>query len=65
MNEQQIFILMMILGMFSFLGFGISSANSIEAKNNIIVGNILTFLTFIGLLSFLVGFCGLIVINIK
>lgn len=54
-----IFSWMMLLGAFGFMGFGFST-NSIEAQENKKVGNILTFLTVLGLISFLIGLIGVL-----
>lgn len=57
----QVFTLMAILGGFCFLGFGICSANSIEAQESEVASNIMVGLTVLGALSFIVGFIGLVV----
>ena len=56
----QIFGLMAFLGGFSFIGFGIAVANSIEAQKSKTVVNFLTVLTVIGMLLFIIGLIGLI-----
>lgn len=53
---EQISVLMICLGMFTFLGCGISSVNSIEAKESETTANILGVLAFIGGICFILGF---------
>ena len=55
----QIFGLMVLLGGFSFIGFGICVANSIEAKESEKVANIMSVLSVAGMLSFITGLIGL------
>jgi hypothetical protein len=59
----QIFAIMMFLGAFCFLSFGLCSANSIESKNSKKIQNILTFLSVLGLLSFIIGVIGAFWVN--
>lgn len=59
----QIFALMAILGAFTFIGMGLSVANSIEAKESETASNIMIVLMLIGIISFLVGFFGLIIVG--
>ena len=59
----QIFGLMVLLGGFSFIGFGICVANSIEAKESEKVANIITGLSVTGMLSFIIGLIGLFVVS--
>ena len=61
---EEIFILMVICGGFAFLGFGLCVANSIEAKENKNVEILLTGLTVVGVLFFLIGLIGLIITQI-
>ena len=58
---EQFFALMAFLGAFLFLGMGLSLANSIEAKESETASNIMTFLMISGILSFLIGFFGLMI----
>lgn len=57
----QIFTLMAFLGGFSFIGFGLCVANSNLSK---ISSNIMTGFSVIGMVSFLIGIIGLIVMNL-
>lgn len=57
---EQIFALMAFLGGFIFISMGLCVANSIEAKESKIVSNIMTFISILGMVSFLVGFFGLL-----
>lgn len=57
----QIFGLMVLLGGFSFIGFGICVANSIEAKQSEKVANVMSVLSVAGVLSFITGLIGLFV----
>ena len=59
----QLFGLMAFLGGFSFIGFGICVANSIEAKESNKVANIMTGLSVVGALSFIIGLIGLFVVS--
>jgi amino acid transporter len=52
---------MILFGAFLFLGFGIASANSIEAANNKRLGMIMTIISFGGCLAFLVGLIGVLI----
>jgi len=61
---EQIFALMLGLGGFSFIMCGICIGNSIEAKESVIVANILTGFSVLGVLSFVIGFIGLIAVNL-
>jgi len=58
---EQIFALMAFLGAFTFLGMGLSIANSIEAKESVKTANIMTVIMILGIVSFLIGFFGLII----
>jgi hypothetical protein len=60
----QIFILMAILGGFTFLGMGLSIGNSIEAKESEKTANIMTIIMLFGVASFIIGFVGLVVMGI-
>jgi hypothetical protein len=60
----QIFILMAILGGFTFLGMGLCIGNSIEAKESEKTANIMTVIMLLGVCSFLIGFVGLVVMGI-
>ena len=60
----QIFILMAILGGFTFLGMGLSIGNSIEAKESERAANIMTAIMLLGVCSFLIGFVGLVVMGV-
>ena len=62
---EQIFVLMMVLGAFCFLSFGICVGNSIEAKESKITANIMTIFSVLGMLSLIIGFIGLLIINFK
>jgi hypothetical protein len=64
MNLEQIFFLMAFLGGFSFIGFGLCVANSIEAKESEKIANIMTAFSVIGAICFLIGLIGLFIINI-
>lgn len=57
----QILTLMAFLGAFTFIGMGISVANSIEAKESKIAENIMTIIMLLGIASFLIGFFGLLI----
>ena len=57
----QVFALMAFLGGFCFIGFGICSANSIEAKESEVASNMMVGLTALGSLSFIIGFIGLVI----
>jgi len=57
----QILALMALLGAFTFMGMGISVANSIEAKESKISENIMTVIMILGIASFLIGFFGLLI----
>jgi hypothetical protein len=59
----QIFALMAFFGGFSFIGFGICVANSIEAKESEKIANIMTGLSVTGMLSFIIGLIGLFVVS--
>lgn len=59
----QIFALMAFLGGFSFIGFGICVANSIEAEKSEKTSNIMTVLSVTGMLSFIIGLIGLAVMS--
>lgn len=59
----EIFLLMVLVGGFSFIGFGISAANSIEAKQSEKVGNVMVVLSFAGVLLFIAGLIGLFVVS--
>jgi uncharacterized membrane protein len=61
----QIFGLMSFLGAFCFIGFGLSVANSIEANESKIAANIMTGLTVIGVLSFIIGMIGLFIVSLN
>ena len=54
---------MTFLGGFSFVGFGICVANSIEAQESNKVANIMTGLSITGMLSFIIGLIGLFVVS--
>ena len=60
----QIFILMAILGGFTFLGMGLSVANSIEAKESEKAANTMLVIMLLGIASFIIGIIGCIVIGI-
>ena len=60
---EQILMLMAIIGAFLFIAFGLSAANSIEAKESEIVSNIFTGLLILGIVCFLIGFFGLIIVG--
>lgn len=64
MKTEQILVLMILLGAFTFISMGLCAANSIEAYKSKKVANIMTVLTIIGMLSFLVGLCGVLILSI-
>lgn len=64
MNMEQILALMTFLGAFTFLSMGLCIANSIEAKESERTSNIMLFIMFIGIASFLIGFFGLLILGI-
>lgn len=57
----QIFALMAFLGAFTLLGMGLCIANSIEARESEKTAKIMTVILILGILSFLIGFFGLII----
>lgn len=58
----QIFVYMLIIGGMTFIGFGQSSSFSIETSNTQRVKNtLLSIITSIGALLFLIGMLGLII----
>lgn len=57
----QILELMAFLGAFTFIGMGISIANSIEAKESKIASKIMFIIMILGIASFLIGFLGLLI----
>lgn len=59
---EQIFALMTGIGAMMFLFSGIS-INSIEAQESELFKNILSGLVFLSMVSFVIGFSGLILIN--
>lgn len=61
---EQILGLMAFLGAFTFLGMGLSIANSIEAKESEKTANIMLIIMILGIISFLIGFFGLIIYGI-
>ena len=61
---EQVFALMIFLGGFTFISFGICVGNSIEAKENKRVAIVLTGFTVLGALSLLIGLVGLIIISL-
>lgn len=58
---MEIFKIMILFGGLAFMSFGICVANSIEARENKVIENILTALTAISALLFLVGLFGIII----
>jgi hypothetical protein len=60
----QIFILMAILGGFTFLGMGLSIGNSIEAKESENAANVMLVIMLLGIASFIIGIIGCIVMGI-
>ncbi len=60
----QILSIMTFLGAFTFLGMGLSIANSIEAKESKRAADIMLVIMLVGILSFLIGFFGLIIYKI-
>ena len=58
---EQILVLMAFLGAFTFLAMGLCLANSIEAKESEKTSNIMLIIMFVGILSFLIGFFGLLI----
>ena len=60
---EEIFALMMGLGAMGFLCFGICAGNSIEAYSNDKVSNVLSVLTAISALCFVIGLIGLLLTN--
>lgn len=62
---MEVFGLMTLLGGFSFLGFGLCVANSIEAKDSRVVEGVLAILTLVGALSFVIGVIGFIVLSLN
>ncbi|WP_264550485.1 hypothetical protein [Flavobacterium sp. N2820] len=60
---EQILMPLAIIGAFLFIAFGLSAANSIEAKESETVSNILTGFLILGIVCFLIGFFGLIIIG--
>lgn len=61
---EQILAVMAFLGGFTFLAMGLSVANSIEAKESQKASNIMMIIGIIGILSFLIGFFGLLIMAI-
>lgn len=61
---ENIFSLLTLIGVLSFMSFGICVANSIEARENKLLANILTALTAIGLLLIVIGMFGLFIISL-
>lgn len=59
-----IFVLMVLVGGFCFIGFGICSANPIKAKESEVALNIMVGLTALGALAFTVGFIGLVIMMV-
>jgi hypothetical protein len=57
---EQIFALMIFFGSFTFLLFGLCT-NSIKAKESKTVENIMTFIAITCMVSFSIGFAGLII----
>lgn len=58
---EQTATLLMVIGIFTFLGCGISVANSSEARRNEKTANVLTVFSVIGILMFIIGVILLIV----
>lgn len=58
---EQISALLIIIGFFTFLGCGLSCANSIEAKESENTANVLGVLTALGCLTALVGIVLLVI----
>lgn len=58
---EQILVLMALVGAFTFLSMGLCVANSIEAKESAKTVNIMTLIMIVGILSFLIGFFGLLI----
>ena len=59
----QIFAIMMSLGAFCFLSFGLCSTNSIESKESRFAENAFTIISVLGLVSFLIGVIGAFWVN--
>ena len=62
---ERIFILMSIIGIFSFICFGLCGANSMEAHKSEKFANVLSILCFVGFFVAVIGFIGLIILGIK
>lgn len=58
---EQILSLMAFLGAFTFLSMGLCVANSIEAKESVRTTNIMLVIMVLGIVSFLIGFFGLLI----
>lgn len=58
---EQILSLMAFLGAFTFIGMGLSIVNSIEAKESARTANIMLVVMILGIVSFLIGFFGLLI----
>lgn len=58
---EQILSLMAFLGAFTFLSMGLYVANSIEAKKSVRTDNIMLVIMVLGIVSFLIGFFGLLI----
>jgi hypothetical protein len=58
---EQILSLMAFLEAFTFLSMGLCVANSIEAKESVRTANIMIVIMILGIVSFLIGFFGLLI----
>lgn len=62
---EQILSLMAFLGAFTFIiGMGLCIANSIEAKESEKTANIMLVIMILGIVSFLIGFLGVLIVGI-
>lgn len=58
MRLDQIFLLMILIGGFMFIALGMCVANSIECRNSEKLSNILSIITAICGISFIIGIIG-------
>lgn len=57
---EQVFVLMAILGGFTFLGMGLSIGNSIEVNESEKNADIMIMVMLLGMVSFIIGIIGVL-----
>lgn len=64
MNLQQVFELITIIGGFLFIAITFLLGNSKEKKESEVIENIVFIVFFLSILLFVIGFFGLLIINL-